>query len=105
MVRHEGRERRTRDARHDPGGREDREHARPERVGIGSADDDVRDRRYGTGAKALNRASGDEHRHRRRESSDEQADCEERETGSEWQRGAEAVGELAREDDSDKVRQ
>ena len=97
--------RRTRDAGHDPGRREDREHARPESVRIRTADDDVRDGGYGAGPKPLDGTCPDEDRHRRCEPSDQQADREQPETGAEGDRGAEAIGELTGDDDPDEVRQ
>ena len=74
--------RRTHDAGHDPGRREDREHARPESVRIRTADDDVRDGGYGAGPKPLDGTCPDEDRHRRCEPSDQQADREQPETGA-----------------------
>ena len=105
MVRDERGKRRARDAGHDPGRREDREHPRPERVGIGAADHHIRDGWYRACAESLDGARGDEHGHRRREASDEKADREEREPRAERQRRTEPVGKLAGDDDPDEVRE
>ncbi len=102
MVRDERGDRRARDTWHDPRRREDREHPRPERIGIDATDHDVRDGRYRARAESLDRARRHQHRHRRREAPDQKTDGKEGETGPEWRRGTEAVRELAGDDNPDE---
>ena len=67
------------DAGQDPGGRQGREHPRPEPLRQGPPDRDVGDRRDRAGAEALDEPGGDEDRHRRREAADQEAEREQAE--------------------------
>jgi len=87
---------------HDPRGRKDREHPRPQRIGIRAADDHVRDSWYRAGTEALNGACGDENRHRRREPP-MRSPTRRAETPRRTARPTEAIGELACDDDSDEI--
>ena len=95
-------ERRADDTGQDPGGRQRGEHARPERFGQRPPDRHVRDRLDRAGAQALDEAGADQHRHRRREATDEQADREQAEPGRERDRQPTAVDRAADDDDADQ---
>jgi hypothetical protein len=68
-------------ARHDPCGGKDGEHARPALLGITPGDRHVGHRGYDSGAKALHRTARHENRHVRRGPTDDQAKGEEGKTG------------------------
>ena len=95
-------DRRADDAGEDPGGRERREHPRPERIGEGPPDRDIGDRLDRAGTETLEEARGDEDRHRWREAAAEQADREEPETGRERERQPAPVDRPADDDDPDE---
>ena len=95
-------ERRADDTGQDPGGRQRGEHARPERLGQRPSDRHVGDRLDRAGAQALDEPGTHQHRHRRCEATDEQADREQAEPGRERDRQSTPVDRTADDDDADQ---
>ncbi len=96
-------EARTNQSRHHPGGGIEGEHARPEPLRVGAADDDVRDGRDRPGAKALDGAPGNEDHHRRRQATDHETGAKEHKAGRIGKGRAADVRAIAGEGDADEA--
>ena len=100
---HEPGDPRSDQPRHHPGGRRECQHARFGSLRVAAPDGDVGDGGDGAAAQPLQRAAGDQRRHRGGETTDEQSGRKERDTQHEREGGAALVGQESGDDDADKL--
>ncbi len=105
MLGDEAADRRADDPGHDPGRRQDGEHPRTQAQGQGPSDRDVGDRRDPPSAETLEQAGCDQDRHRRCQTTDQEAQAEEAQADRQRPHQAAPIDQAPEQDDPDEVAQ